>query len=116
MNQHNITDLTFLKKFAHEDEGKMKKYIGMYMDHTPTMLAEMKTCLASGSYGQLKTTAHSISPQFHYMGMDEARKFALQIEDCCTNGEECIGKLAGMLKELEAICEQSFIELKIVLA
>lgn len=75
-----VTNLTFLKSFTGGNPEKMTKYINMFLQLAPGILANMEMHLQNKDWPQLKSVAHSLKPQAGYMGMKEAEEIIKTIE------------------------------------
>ena len=76
-----MVDLTFLKKFTKDDSQKMKRYISLYLDVSPTTFEEMKCNLKNEDWEQLRINAHSLKPQADFMGIVSLKEELIKIEE-----------------------------------
>jgi HPt (histidine-containing phosphotransfer) domain-containing protein len=90
LNEKTV-DLTFLTSMTGGNKEKMKKYIGMFLQHAPTLVSQLDDNLRTSDWSGLKTTVHTLKSQFSYMGANEAKELALLMEknaDSNTNVEQ----------------------------
>jgi response regulator RpfG family c-di-GMP phosphodiesterase len=106
-----VTDMKFLKQFTGNNNDKMHKYIGMFLDNAPRQLQTIDTAIASGDYNTIKLTAHSLKPQLAYMGVKEEYSNILLIEQTAGEKGQHV-RLPELIKTLKLICIKAFDELK----
>jgi signal transduction histidine kinase/CheY-like chemotaxis protein/HPt (histidine-containing phosphotransfer) domain-containing protein len=109
-----IIDLNFLKNFTKSNLLKQKKYIDLYLQTAPKILAQAKEALASKNYEQLKVSVHSLKSQLNYMGVPESISNVYALEKASVLPEQK-PNLETMFLQLENTCKQSFLELENVL-
>jgi signal transduction histidine kinase/CheY-like chemotaxis protein/HPt (histidine-containing phosphotransfer) domain-containing protein len=106
-----VTDMQFLSQLTGSNTEKMNKYVGMFLDNGPKLLATIKTSLSKRDFPSLKIAAHSMKPQMSYMGIKEEVSHIFLIEQ--TAGESAhFDRLPTMVSNLEKVCEKAFAELK----
>ena len=106
-----VTDKKFLVQFTGGNKDKMKKYIGMFLENAPKLLANIDGALAIHDYPMVKINAHSLKPQMSYMGIKEEYSNILLIEQ--TSGESGQhARLPELVANLHHVCDQAFKELK----
>lgn len=106
-----VTDMQFLMQFTNNNEEKMKKYIGMFLENGPRLLSNIQQGLANKDYPAVKIAAHSMKPQLSYMGVKEDVSHIFLIEQ--TAGESAhFERLPTLVANLQRVCEQAFNELK----
>lgn len=106
-----ITDLTFLKNFTGEDPQKMKKYIEMFLQYAPPLLTKMKDAVEAKEWSELRSAAHSIKPQFSYMGMETLKESIQKIEDYA-GSESNLEQVPGLVAHIDNGMQQAFAELE----
>lgn len=110
-----ITDMEFLKKFTGDNPEKRNKYIGMFLQNGPSLLATVKESLLQKNYPAIKIAAHSLKPQLSYMGVKEEVSNIFLIEQ--TAGEAAhLDRLEPLIGKLEKVCLKAFEELKAIQA
>jgi signal transduction histidine kinase/DNA-binding response OmpR family regulator/Flp pilus assembly protein TadD len=106
-----VTDMQFLMQFTNNNEEKMKKYIGMFLENGPRLLTNIQQGLANKDYPAVKIAAHSMKPQLSYMGVKEDVSHIFLIEQ--TAGESAhFERLPTLIANLQRVCVQAFNELK----
>ncbi len=112
--EHQVTDMTFLKKFTQDDLGRMKKYISLYLKLLPENLSKIQIAIDNTDYEMLVAIIHSMRPHLNYMGMNQASAIASELENNIRqkNNLESVMNMASSVKEL---CVKSEKELEILL-
>lgn len=106
-----VTDMQFLKQFAGGKEDKVNKYIGMFLENAPRLLANVDEGMSKKDYPAVKIAAHSLKPQLSYMGVKEEVSHIFMIEQ--NAGEAAhFDKLPPLIANLHRVCEKAFEELK----
>jgi HPt (histidine-containing phosphotransfer) domain-containing protein len=110
-----VTNLTFLKSFTGGNNEKMAKYINMFLQLAPGIVANMDLHLQNSEWSLLKSVAHSLKPQVGYMGMKEAEELIKTIEN---NAAELINldKVPEQIQEFKKIFSVAQQELNDTLA
>jgi signal transduction histidine kinase/DNA-binding NarL/FixJ family response regulator/Flp pilus assembly protein TadD len=105
-----VTDRHFLNGFANGNLNKVQKYIGMFLDNAPRLLANIEAALRNKDYAAVKIAAHSLKPQLSYMGVKEEVSKVFLIEQLA--GEEGHAqKLPPLVENLKRVCRKAFEEL-----
>jgi HPt (histidine-containing phosphotransfer) domain-containing protein len=99
--------LKFLREFCGDDEGRMLKYINMFLNYVPSDILRIENAMQAGDYKTLKTVMHSLKPHFNFMGMQETRTKADQVEELIINGQQDTGQLAILVQSIIDDCEAS---------
>lgn len=106
----NIIDLTFLRGFTKNDPERMKKYIGMFLQHAPVMMQNIEKAYTEKNWSAVKSSAHSLKPQITYMGIKGGEDLIRSIEN---NGAASIEEGTGeMINQLKSILDVAYPELK----
>jgi signal transduction histidine kinase/CheY-like chemotaxis protein/HPt (histidine-containing phosphotransfer) domain-containing protein len=106
-----ITDMQFLRQFTGGNTEKMQKYIGMFLENGPRLLASIEESLSKKDLPTLKIAAHSMKPQLSYMGVKEDISHVFLIEQ--TAGEAGhYERLPELVANLKRVCEKAFEELR----
>ncbi len=108
-----MVDLTFLKRFTKDDPQKMKRYILLYLEVATETFEEMKRCLNSEDWGQLRIHAHSLKPQADFMGINSLKEELIKIEEAVQ--KKNFDVLENLLGKSLRIAADSEIILKMVL-
>lgn len=82
-----MVDLSFLESFSRGDKSKMKRYIKMYLDVSPSIFQQMKTAGEAKDWESLRINAHSLKPQVDYMGIASLKECLVKIEGDITEGK-----------------------------
>jgi len=112
--QTKLIDLTFLADFTKNDQGKMKRYIEMYLKSAPAVIDEFQKELDDKSFENLRLKAHSIKPQVQYMGISTLKKVLIEIERVIQSGNDN-DQLSSLIKKAKTISDQATIELQLFL-
>jgi signal transduction histidine kinase/DNA-binding NarL/FixJ family response regulator/HPt (histidine-containing phosphotransfer) domain-containing protein len=106
-----VTDMNFLTQFTGGNQEKKNKYIGMFLENGPKLLAKIREAMEEKDYESLKVAAHSMKPQLGYMGVKEDVSNIFLIEQ--TAGETAHrDRLPQLVAHLELLCAKAFEELK----
>lgn len=105
-----ITDMTFLTQFTGGNEEKKKKYISMFLENGPRLINTIKNSLEKEDYESLKVAAHSLKPQFSYMGIAEDVSHIFLTEQSAGQKAQ-YSLLPKLVVHLEAVCNKAFSEL-----
>ena len=105
-----VTDMNFLNQFTGGNPEKKRKYVGMFLDNGPKLLAKIKAGLDEKDYESIKIAAHSMKPQLSYMGVKEEVSNIFLIEQSAgqTAHRE---NLPQLVSHLERLCIKAFEEL-----
>lgn len=108
-----VTEMQFLAQFTTGNPDKRNKYISMFLDNCPKLLAQINDALEKKDYAAMKIAAHSLKPQMGYMGIKEEVSNIYLIEHSAA--EQQAEVLPSLIKHLNKVCELAFLELKRVL-
>jgi signal transduction histidine kinase/CheY-like chemotaxis protein len=106
-----VTDMLFLDKFASGNSDKMQKYIGMFLDNAPRLLASIDAAMPLKDYAAIKIAAHSLKPQLSYMGVKEEVSHIFLIEQSAGEAAQ-YNSLPQLITNLKRVCEKAFEELR----
>lgn len=106
-----VTDMQFLKSLTGGNTEKMHKYVGMFLDNAPKLLANIDIAIEAGDYPAVKIAAHSLKPQLSYMGVKEDVSKIFMMEQSAGNSAH-FDALPGMFAHLKRVCKKAFEELK----
>jgi len=109
--QTKLIDLSFLAEFTKGDQGKMKRYIEMYLKSAPAIIDEIQKEFENKNLENLRLKAHSIKPQAQYMGIITLKEVLIEIEGVIKSGNDN-GQLSTLIKKAKAISEKATIELQ----
>jgi signal transduction histidine kinase/CheY-like chemotaxis protein len=68
-NKYKVIDLNHLKELTKENEERIQKYIGIFLQNVPHDLEILRTAYNEKNYGAFKETAHKIKGNVAYMGI-----------------------------------------------
>ncbi|HTN46172.1 MAG TPA: tetratricopeptide repeat protein [Flavipsychrobacter sp.] len=107
-----VTDMEFLQKFTAGNPEKMNKYISMFLENAPKLLATVNDSLIEKNLPAIKIAAHSLKPQLSYMGVKEDISNIFLIEQ--TAGEAGhTERLQPLIAQLNKVCDKAFQELNL---
>jgi signal transduction histidine kinase/DNA-binding response OmpR family regulator/predicted negative regulator of RcsB-dependent stress response len=108
--QTKITDPRFLISFAGNDVTKQKKYINLFLENAPKLLAQIQRGFVNNDFDAIKIGAHSLKTQLNYMGVKEnvSQVQALERMVLEVNHRDDI---EIKIEHVEKICRQAFYEL-----
>ncbi|HXB12403.1 MAG TPA: ATP-binding protein [Bacteroidia bacterium] len=106
-----VTDVNTLKIFCEEDDARVKKYIGMYLQSAPVTLVKLDTLLKQMDFQSLHREIHTFKTHLKYMGMDRVAYTAKKVEQMCLDGQNDV-EIGSLLKNINEACHKSYIELK----
>lgn len=109
-----ITDLTFLKSLAGNDDSKQQKYIQMFLQNAPKLLEQLNQGVDNGDYPSIRSAAHSLKTQFNYMGVKEQLTHLQEMEGNASRSEK-LELIRQQALQLQQTAAQAFDELKAVL-
>ena len=112
--QYQMINLAFLENFTKNDMSKMVKYINMFLQLAPASIETMKQQHAAADWVNLRTTAHSLKPQFAYMGIDSLKESILRIEEYAGESKNP-EMIAELIKTVDVGCKIAFAELNDVI-
>ncbi|MBL7710989.1 MAG: response regulator, partial [Chitinophagaceae bacterium] len=106
-----VTDMNFLQQFTSKDVAKQDKYIRMFLDNAPKLLAQLHEGLNKQDFGMIKIAAHSLKPQLSYMGVSEDVSNVFMLEQSA--GETAHYQwVPELVAHVEKVCHKAFAELK----
>lgn len=75
------TDLNYLREFCEGDEGKMKKYIEMFLKSAPTFLVKLEELIKAEDALDMANHVHGFNTKLTMMGMKETKSLSVNIEN-----------------------------------
>lgn len=111
MSEYKVINLEFLSSFTQNNDAKMVRYIGMFLDLAPKAINQMKEQLANKDFVQLKTTAHSLKPQLGYMGIASVKETVIRIEEYA-DGKGRSEEISALIAKVDETCQVAYTELK----
>jgi FOG: CheY-like receiver len=110
INISNVTDTRFLKSLTGNNPEKEKKYIQIFLQNAPNLLAQIKQGIEKEEHESIKIGAHSLKTQLQYMGVKEEISHIYQIEKLAAEQEQ-IQKIIPLFEQLNIVIEKVFEEL-----
>jgi len=105
-----VTSMDFLNEFTQRDEGRIKKYIGIYLSSAVENIPKLQELLKEENWDELKKMIHSIKPHFDIMGMKETKASAEKIESILLEKKN-LDVIPEMINDLVSEIELSLKEL-----
>lgn len=106
-----VIDMNFLQQFTKGDANKQNKYIQMFLENAPKLLAQLHSGLANNDFEMIKISAHSLKPQLSYMGVTEDISNVFMLEQSA--GESAHQPLIPeLVQHVEKVCNKAFEELR----
>lgn len=68
-SRYKVIDLNHLKELTKENEDRIQKYIGIFLQNVPNDLEILRQCYATKNYSGFRETAHKIKGNAAYMGI-----------------------------------------------
>jgi PAS domain S-box-containing protein len=114
LNQYEpCIDLSYLNKRTKSNPELMMEMISLYIEQTPPLVKVMKKSLDDKDWKLLHNAVHKMIPSFSIMGINDTfEKMAIKIKDFAI-AQEHSEDISNMVNELENICNQACVELKI---
>ncbi|HNR55302.1 MAG TPA: Hpt domain-containing protein [Flavobacteriales bacterium] len=109
------TDLEQLRTLCNGDTGRMKRYIGMFLQGTPPALEQLRSDLNTGDLESLARNAHGLKPQAAYMGATALKEGLERLEQAARAGgpteaaaalDECARIHAAVVNDLNAALDE----------
>lgn len=107
-----ITDMQFLAQFTGGNPEKRNKYINMFLENCPKLLAQINSAAERKDFPTMKIAAHSLKPQMGYMGIKEEVSNIYLIEHSAA--EQQAEVLPPLIQHLNKVCHIAFEELKAI--
>lgn len=106
-----VTDPRFLISFAGNNKEKQKKYIQIFLDNSPKLLAQLQSGLEQKDYELIKIAAHSLKTQLNYMGVKEELSHVFELEQMASHPHKH-SEISELIFNLNKVCEKAFAELQ----
>lgn len=107
-----VIDMNFLQQFTKGDATKQNKYILMFLENAPKLLAQLHLGLSNNDFEMIKIAAHSLKPQLSYMGVTEDVSNVFMLEQSA--GETAHQSLIpDLVQHVEKVCSKAFEELNL---
>ena len=76
-------NLSYLTEFCEGDQARMKKYITMFLQSTPTFMEKISSALSENNFKEIAGQLHGFKMKWMMMGMNQAKELAHKIEEAC---------------------------------
>lgn len=110
--ENKITNLRFLMSFAGNDQAKQKKYIQIFLQNAPKLLAQLENGIQNQDADSIKIAAHSLKTQLSYMGVQEDISHVSELESLASQ-RASFDVLSKKIIVLQAVCKKAFEELSL---
>lgn len=106
-----VCDMNFLQQFSKGDLEKQYKYINMFLENAPKLLAQLHEGLSNNDFEMIKISAHSLKPQLSYMGVTEEVSNVFMLEQSA--GQKAHqNNIPELIENVERVCNKAFDELR----
>lgn len=107
-----VIDMVFLQQFTKGDWTKQNKYISMFLENAPKLIAQLHEGLAKNDFEMIKISAHSLKPQLSYMGVSEEISHVFMLEQSA--GQKAHqNNIPELIENIERVCLKAFDELRV---
>lgn len=110
MDKKPVTDLSFLRDVAMDDDSIVIETIDAFIADIPKALENLSKHHKNGEWQLLYKQAHKIKPNLKYMGMERAGDLIIDIEREAKEGE-ISDDLGEKITEFQVICYRALDEL-----
>jgi len=101
-------NLNLLRGYLNQDEKMVNKFLNLFCLTIPEELQKLKEYLLNSDFEMVSITAHGIKTQCAYLGLDEAKNIAQQMENIAQVSENNF----EWLNNLELHLNSEIIDLK----
>src|SRR6185436_5121059 len=101
-----LIDLSFLRAYSSGNNELMKKFINSFLERTPASIKTMEEQLAAKDFHGLSRSAHSLKPQFSYVGIGKAAELVRAIEESAKEMHE-VETIHEHLDEVKSILNRA---------
>ncbi len=81
-------NLGYLREISGGDEMFVKNIITEFVTNAPRILDQINLATANADWPQVRTLVHQFAPQLDFIGMNETRFLADQLEDLSKNAPD----------------------------
>ena len=106
-----LIDLSFLRVYSGGNKELMKKFIQSFLDKTPAAINTMEEQLAAKDFHGVSRSAHSMKPQFSYVGIGNASELVRTIEESAKEMHE-VETIPAKVDELKIMLSKAYEELR----
>ena len=104
-------NLEILRQYLNHDEKMVTRFLHLFCTAIPNDLEKLKSYIASGDFSMSSITAHGIKTQCAYLGLEQARGIASEIEDITSPGPQ----LNVLVEQLEEILQSEIAEMRMTM-
>ncbi len=97
-------DLTFLRDFTNGEEAQVQYFLQKFMENYPLEIKHLEAALITVDREALFQVAHSFRPQLEFVGLHQAAKLTLQLEQGARAGQAAT-ELAALLEQVKAVLQ-----------
>ena len=112
MSDQRITNLSYLEELGMGDDELLIDMVEMFLKNTPESIEKLRKYHSNEDWKKLAAEAHKLKPNLSYVGLDGAREIIIGVEDSAKNQPEP-DKIAEMIDEVDAICNEAYEELQV---
>ncbi|MCW3072451.1 MAG: histidine kinase [Bacteroidetes bacterium] len=106
------TNLDYIKKHTKNNSGMINEMISLYLQQTPPLISAMKEGVENSDWPAVHAAVHKMIPSFSIMGIStDFENKAKQVQEYAGTKQQT-EKIAGLVAELENVCEQACTELE----
>lgn len=106
-----ITDLTYLKSLANDDESFIRDMINIFKEQIEEYKTQMPEFLESANFDRLSKMAHKAKSSVAVMGMNSEAELLKELEILAKNSEQ-VERYEGMLESFFKKSDEALNELK----
>lgn len=105
-----VVNLDLLERMTEGDEAKKAEYLNIYLLTAPSLFAQLDKAVKETDWKSVRESAHSLIPQFHYIGASSLKETAEEIERKAKSKER-LDEIAMLADELGAGMNRTYAEL-----
>ncbi len=112
VKKYKYIDLDYLFHRTKSNKSLLIEMINLYLEQTPVLLATMNAGLKNADWISLQSAMHKIIPSFSIMGIsNEFEVLARKVQEYDITIQN-ISEVTKMVKKIETVCLNSFVELE----
>lgn len=111
LEKQPIIKLDLLNSIAGDDPEFVTLCIELFMKEMPENLDRLKTAIEANDWETIRTTSHKMKTSLNYMGLDEQRLAAANIEKLARERRD-FERIRMDAERIRARCQEAFIELR----
>ena len=110
-SEERITNLTFLRQLADNNESFFKDFILLFLQNAPETIKDLETSLDKKDYNGIRQAAHKIKPTLSYLGMKESHLAAVKTEENAKEQKDIV-EITTLIKKIKDACNKAYAELE----